>query len=204
MAEFLSFHAFWKEMQPQLFHTSTAADRGTLLSAAVPMVLALTRGGAAMFTRSTPGCGTLNGPSLAWAASLWLKLRRSEESPGLRLPNERGQQSGPALTSDLCLVYTWYIQVYTWYILPSSKTYHLGTIELLSCNAMRCACIASCSYFHCFHANLPDLMIAQSNICMVNTANIHSIYKGYTMIPRYVILTETYAFWIVLVFNYVF
>ncbi len=28
------------------------------------------RGGAAMFTRSTPGCGTLDGPSLAWVASL--------------------------------------------------------------------------------------------------------------------------------------
>ena len=147
-----------------------------------------------MFTRSTSGCGTLDDPSLACAASLWPKPRRSEGGPGPKLPNERGQQSGPALTSDLCLVYTWYIQVYTWYILPSSKTYHLGTIELLSCNAMLCACIASCSYFHCFHANVPDLMIAQSSICMVYTANIHSIYKGYTMIPRCVILTKKYAF----------
>ncbi len=40
------------------------------LRAAVPMVLALPSGGAAMFTRSTPGCGTPEGPSLAWAASL--------------------------------------------------------------------------------------------------------------------------------------
>ncbi len=81
LAEFrvLSFHAFWTEMQRQLSHTSTAANRRTLLSAAVPMALALTRGGAAMFTRSTPGCGTLDCPSLAWAASLWPKLRRSEE-----------------------------------------------------------------------------------------------------------------------------
>ena len=113
-AESLSFHAFWTEMQPQLFHISTAADSGTLLSAAVPMVLALPRGGAAMFTRSTPGCGTLDGPSLAWAASQWPRLRRSEGSPGLRLPNERGQQSGPGLSSN------WYIHgiymVYTWYI----------------------------------------------------------------------------------------
>jgi hypothetical protein len=43
----------------------TAADRRTLLGAAVLMAQALTRGGAAMFTRSTPGCGTLDGPSLA-------------------------------------------------------------------------------------------------------------------------------------------
>ena len=35
------------------FHISTATDRRTLLSAAVPMVLALPHGGAAIFTRST-------------------------------------------------------------------------------------------------------------------------------------------------------
>jgi hypothetical protein len=69
-AESLSFHAFWTEMQSQLFHISTAADSGTLLSAAVQMVRALPRGGAAMLTRSTPGCGTLDGPSLAWAGGL--------------------------------------------------------------------------------------------------------------------------------------
>jgi hypothetical protein len=97
-------------MKPQLFHISTAAYRGTLLSAAVLMVLALPRGGAAMFTRSTPGCGTLDGPSLAWEASLWPKLRGSYGSLSLMLPSERGQQSWPVLlASDLLLVYTWYI-----------------------------------------------------------------------------------------------
>jgi hypothetical protein len=90
------FHAFWTEMQPQLFHISTAADRRTLLSAAVPMVLALPHGGAAMFTRSTPGCGTLDGPSLVWATSLWPKLKSSDGSPGLRLPSAAGQLSGLA------------------------------------------------------------------------------------------------------------
>ena len=121
-----SFHAFWTEMQPPLFHTSTAAGRGTLLSAAVPMVRALTRGGAAMFTRSTPGCGTLDGPSLAWAASLWPKLRRSEGSPGLRLPNADGQPRRLArefrmvYTTDIP-VYTINIPVYTWYVLSSSE-----------------------------------------------------------------------------------
>jgi hypothetical protein len=49
-AESLSFHAFWTEMQPQLFQISTAADSWTLLSAAVQMVSALSHGGAAMFT----------------------------------------------------------------------------------------------------------------------------------------------------------
>ncbi len=41
------------------------------------VVRALTCRGAAMITRSTPGFGTLDSPSLAWAASLWPKLRRS-------------------------------------------------------------------------------------------------------------------------------
>ncbi len=93
-------------MQPQLFHISTAAVRGTLLSVAVPMVLALPRGGAAMFTRATPGCGTLDGPSLAWEVSLWPKLKRSKGSLSLMLSNERGPQSGPALASEFLLVYT--------------------------------------------------------------------------------------------------
>jgi hypothetical protein len=96
-----------------------------------PMVRALPRGGAAMFTRSTPGCGTLDGPSLAWAASQWPRLRRSEGSPGLRLPSADGQLSG--LASDLRLVYVWYIHgiylVYSWYILSDSKSCILSAIK---------------------------------------------------------------------------
>ena len=88
------------------FHISTAANRRTLLSAAVPMVLALPHGGAAMFTRSTPSCGTLDGPSLAWAASLWQKLRSSDGSPCLRLPRADGQLS--RLASYLRMVYAQY------------------------------------------------------------------------------------------------
>ena len=86
---------------------SVSGDRRRLLSAAVPMVLALTSGGAAMFTRSTPGCGTLDGPSLAWPASLWPKLRRSEGSPGLRLPSADGQLR--RLEHDFRMVYAKYI-----------------------------------------------------------------------------------------------
>ncbi len=114
LAKSLSFHVFWTVMQPQLFHISTAADSSTLLSAAVPMVRALPRGGAAMFTRSTPGCGTLDGPSLAWATSQWRWLRRSEGSLGLRLPSADGQLGGSQVTlvwymSGIYMVYTWYI-----------------------------------------------------------------------------------------------
>jgi len=68
---------------------------------AVLMELALHRGGAAMSTRSTPGCGTLAGPSLAWAGSLWLKPMRYARSPGQRLPSENGQLRG--LACDLGL-----------------------------------------------------------------------------------------------------
>ncbi len=100
-AEFHSFHAFWTEMKP--FHISTAADRRTLLSAAVQLVLAQPHGGAAMFTRSTPGCGTLGCPSLVWATSLWPRLRSFDGSPGLRLPSADGQLSG--LASDHRMVY---------------------------------------------------------------------------------------------------
>jgi hypothetical protein len=77
-----------------------AADSWTLLSAALPMVRALPRGGqpCLLVTRSTPGCGSLDGPSLAWAATQWPRPRRSEGSPGLRLPRADGQLSGSQVT----------------------------------------------------------------------------------------------------------
>ncbi len=95
---------------------STAANSGTLLSAAVLMVRAIPRGGAAVFkfTRSPSGCGILDCPSLAWAASQWLGLRRSEGSPGPRLPSADEQLAGLQVTfvwymSGIYMVYTWYI-----------------------------------------------------------------------------------------------
>ncbi len=105
------------------FNYSTQVQQpteGRFLSAAVLMVQALTSWGAAKFTRSTPGCVILDGPSLAWAASLWPKLRRSAGSLCQRLPNKSGQLSW--LVSDICMVYTLYIHgiymvyIYTWYI----------------------------------------------------------------------------------------
>ncbi len=50
LAELFSFHAFWTDMQHQIFHKSTAACRRMLLSAAVQMVLALTSWGAAIIS----------------------------------------------------------------------------------------------------------------------------------------------------------
>ncbi len=118
-------------MQPQLSHISTAADRRTLLSA-VPMVLALPHEGAAMFTRSTPGCGTLDGPSLVWAASLWRKLKSSDGSPGLRLPSAEAFQDINWMHFEAFQDINWIAlkrhdllsdriyQVYSWYI-PCKK-----------------------------------------------------------------------------------
>jgi hypothetical protein len=129
-----------------------------------------------MFTRSTPDCGTLDGPraSLAWAASLWPKLRRSEGSLGLMLPNERGQQS---LASDFLLVYTWYIPcIYTAYIryIPAlSETDLLCKFELLSCYAMLCACISSSSNFHGFPVSVPKLKITETGICIAYHDTMH-------------------------------
>jgi hypothetical protein len=161
-------------MQPQLFHISTAADSGTHLSVAVLMVRALPLVGAAMFTRSTPGCGTLDGPSLAWAASLWPGLRRSDISPGLRLPNERGQQSGlDCQVTCIYMVYTCYIHViymvYTTYILAVSETYLLCIFELLSCATMLCACISNSSNFHRVPVSVQKLNITQNGICLAYT-----------------------------------
>jgi hypothetical protein len=117
--EMHSFHTFkfWMEMQPQLFHTSTAADRRTLFECCCAQCAdgagPNSRRGS-VFTRSTPGCGILDGPSLEWAASQWQNLIRSAGCLCLWLPNECGQLRGLAVT------FSWYIHsiylVYTWYM----------------------------------------------------------------------------------------
>ncbi len=191
-AKSLSFYAFWTEMQPQLFHISTAADSWTLLSAAVQMVRALPRGGTAMFTRSTPGCGTLDGPSLAWAASLWPRLRRSTGSPGQtrRLPSADGQLSWLASLSDLDMVYVWYIHgiymVYTWYILSYSKSCPLSAIKSLTSSLSH----GSCRENPCSIAVFPihPVLIASLKPCktkaslkLVYVTHIPYIYMVYVM-----------------------
>ena len=98
------------------------------------------------FYCTLPGCGTLAGPSLAWAGSLWLKPMRYARCPGQRLPSEDGQLRG--LACDLGLwwfkhhgyihgIYT----VYTLHIQSFSKTCFVCRIELLSCYAIVCTSI---------------------------------------------------------------
>ncbi len=51
--------------------------------------------GAAMFMRSTPGCGNLAGPSLEWVAFRSPRLIGFAESPDLKLPGALGRPKKP-------------------------------------------------------------------------------------------------------------
>jgi hypothetical protein len=63
-------HASWMAMPPLPFRTSTQHDRSRPSYLDVPTEQARNHAGAAMFMRSTPGCGTLAGPSLV-TGSCW-------------------------------------------------------------------------------------------------------------------------------------
>ena len=60
-----SFRAFFMATPPLPFQTSTLLDGSRPSNSGVQTALARDRAGAAMFIRSTPGCGTLVGPSPA-------------------------------------------------------------------------------------------------------------------------------------------
>ena len=62
------FRAFSTVMPPLPFQTSMLVDRSRPSNSDVPTEQARDHAGAAMFMRSTPGCGTLAGPSLEWVA----------------------------------------------------------------------------------------------------------------------------------------
>ncbi len=62
----------------------------------MPTVKALHRAGAAMFMRSTTGCGTLAGPSLELEAFRSQERKVSVDSPGLKHPGALGILVRPA------------------------------------------------------------------------------------------------------------
>ncbi len=158
-AKSLSSHASWTEMQPQLFHIQRDAFECCCADGAGPT----TQRGS---TRSTPGCGNLDGPSLARAASQWPRLKDPKEVPARCCQTRVGRKAGPDYqVTGIYMVYTWYIHgiymVYTWYIhgiymvyttyIPAvSETDLLCTFELLSCATMLRACISNASNFHSF------------------------------------------------------
>jgi hypothetical protein len=69
-----------------LFRTSMLLDRSRPLNSAVLTDQARNLAGAVMFTRSTPGCGTLAGPSLESAGFRSQNLKGYADSPGLKRP----------------------------------------------------------------------------------------------------------------------
>jgi hypothetical protein len=80
------FRAFLTETQHLLFHTSMLLDRSRPLHSAVLTDQARDLAGAAMFTRSTPGCGTLADPSLESQGFRSQKPKGSAERPDLIRP----------------------------------------------------------------------------------------------------------------------
>jgi hypothetical protein len=69
-----------------LFHTSMRLDRSRPLNTAVLTDQARDLAGAVTFTKSTPGCRTLAGPSLKSAGFRSLKPKGYADSPGLKRP----------------------------------------------------------------------------------------------------------------------
>ena len=78
-----------------------------------------TRDHAAMFMRSTPGCGTVAGPSLEWVAFRSPRPNGFAESPGLKRPGALGRPEMPGSSQlkrkspaeDIWHAYTWHIPI---------------------------------------------------------------------------------------------
>ena len=88
----LSFLAFFMAMPRLPFHTSTLLDRNRPSNSGVLTAQARDRAGAAMCMRSTPGCGTLAGPSLVLVDFRWSKPKRFADVP---VPKRPGALGGP-------------------------------------------------------------------------------------------------------------
>jgi hypothetical protein len=81
-----SFLASLTETPHLLFRTSILLDRSRLLNTAVLTDQARDLAGAVTFTKSTPGCGALAGPSLESVGFRSLKPKGYADSPGLNRP----------------------------------------------------------------------------------------------------------------------
>ena len=91
----LSFLAFFMAMPRLRFHTSTLLDRSRPSNSGVLTALARDRAGAAMCMRSTPGCGTLAGPSLVLVDSRSSKPKRFADVPGPKRLGALGRPGRP-------------------------------------------------------------------------------------------------------------
>ena len=93
-----SFRASLTATPPLPFRTSMLHDRSRPSNSGVLTVKALPlhHVGAAMFMRSTHGCGTLAGPSLELEGFRSQKQKRAADSPDLKHPGARGRPGRPA------------------------------------------------------------------------------------------------------------
>ena len=91
-----SFLASLTETPHLLFRTSMLLDRSRPLNTAVLTDQARDLAGAVTFTRSTPGCGTLAGPSLESAGCRSQKPKGYADCPNVpaRSRNQTGQEAG--------------------------------------------------------------------------------------------------------------
>ncbi len=92
-----SFLASLMATTPLLFSTCTLHDRSRPSNSGVQTVKALHHAGAAMFMRSTTGCGTLAGSSLALEGFRSQNQEGSADSPGLKHPCALGRLARPAV-----------------------------------------------------------------------------------------------------------
>ena len=124
------FLAFLTETQDLLFHTSMLHDRSRPLHSAVLTDQARDLAGAAMFTRSTPGCGTLADPSLESQGFRSQKPKGSAERPDLIRPGvlQRPARSGsvPLMKYDKCI-----LVIYQLY-LPSERKKRFSRLRAMS------------------------------------------------------------------------
>ena len=92
----LSFLAFFMAMPSLPFHTlaSMLLDRSRPSNSGVLTARSRDRAGAAMCMRSTPGCGTLAGPSLVLVDFWWSKPKRFADVPGPKRPTRLEDPAG--------------------------------------------------------------------------------------------------------------
>jgi hypothetical protein len=91
-----SFLASSTATPPLPFLTATQHDESLPSNPAVQTVKDLRHAGAAMFTRSTHGCGILAGPSFELEGFLLQKQKGSADTPGLKHPGALGRHERPA------------------------------------------------------------------------------------------------------------
>ena len=91
----LSFLAFFMAMPRLPFHTSTLLDRSRPSNSGVLTARARDRAGTAMCMRSTPGCGTLAGPSLELVDFRWSKPKILADVQGPKRQGALGRPGRP-------------------------------------------------------------------------------------------------------------